>query len=695
MVKWISNTSINLRFMKWVAHMSISQRLLWASVIVAIIPGLVISVLGSVYIQVLNTHGQAVQVSTDAVKVATKQLADMQHMNADLIALQSGNFVANKTGGTQDTDINQLKQNLTNEINTLRISCKQTLTKYQQDYQLTTSRNMESVRDWAGTSRSPYGSNQAFSSIGDDQRSTLGGRVNQEWHAYVEAQAQVLGAVKSNQPDTYRLLLSANEKFAPLAKDWNHVIALAERVSDEVARVDVTHKVYLSVFAIVAFLVILVVILLIGYMVHLTIARPLHELVNMTRRISKGDTSARIDIKGNDEIYQVAESLNRMLDNMVQLIQEAQNQRDVLQEQIENLVTQVRGIGQGNLQVQPDVVPGTLGAVAVFFNNMLEELNSLIIRVKVASREVEASATVTLTMLAQLAQTSNVQLQEIAEAAVEVGQMANSSRQVAERTHMLSEVVHDAQSAIGKGRLSVKRAIDGMGHIHENVWKTSLKVQKLNTQSNNINDIGIVMSDIAQQMKNLANDAATQASLVGENGKGFAVVASDIQRLAERTAGQISSIAQIVQGVREDIASATLSMQETERESSQGARLAREAGASLEMSFAAVKHQAQEMDVINHVTLQQLQSFNTINSIMHLIYQSTLQMHADTGNASQNLAYLARQIEELRNSVETFKLRQGSQTLRATGNVDPVASLSSRISQRFAHFRSTALLSNV
>jgi methyl-accepting chemotaxis protein len=289
-------------------------------------------------------------------------------------------------------------------------------------------------------------------------------------------------------------------------------------------------------------------------------------------------------------------------------------------------------------------------------------------------------------MLAQLLQTSNVQSQGIAEAMVVVGQMTNSSRQVAERTHMLSEVVHDAQSAIEKGRLSVKQAIDGMGHIHENVRETSLKVRKLSTQSNNINDVVTVISDIAQQMKSLAHDAVTQASLVGENGKGFAVVASDIQRLAERTAGQISSIVQIVQSVHEDITSATLSMQDTERESSQGAELAREAGASLETLFAAVEHQAREMDVINHMTTQQLQSFNTIKNIMYLIYQSTLQMEANTGNASQNLAYLARQIEELRNSVETFKLRQTLPMLRTTSNVDLVTSLPSHISQRLAPF---------
>jgi methyl-accepting chemotaxis protein len=188
-------------------------------------------------------------------------------------------------------------------------------------------------------------------------------------------------------------------------------------------------------------------------------------------------------------------------------------------------------------------------------------------------------------------------------------------------------------------------------------------------------------------MRNLAHEAATQAALVGENGKGFAAVASDIQRLAERTASQVSSIVQVVQGVHEDIISATLSMRDTERKSSQGAKLAGEAGESLEAIFAAVEHQAREMDNINQVTLQQLQSFNAIENIISSIYQSTQQMITSTVGASQNLEYLVRHVEELHNSVEAFKLRQTSPMLGITVNGDPVTPQPSGVAQRLARLR--------
>jgi methyl-accepting chemotaxis protein len=319
---------------------------------------------------------------------------------------------------------------------------------------------------------------------------------------------------------------------------------------------------------------------------------------------------------------------------------------------------------------------------------MLEALSSLIIRVKMASHEVQASTTVMLTVLAQLVQASKAQLQEIAEATVEVGQMATSSRQVANRTHQLYDVVHEAQSASQRGRLSVQQAVAGMRRIYENVHETSLKVQALDKHSSDINNVIAVISNIAQEMNYLAQDAVKQASQVGEHGKGFAVVASDIQRLAEQTTRQVSSIAQIVQGVHEDINSATLSMQDTEQKSSAGAKLAQEAGGSLETIFAVVEHQAQEMDVINQMTKQQLQSFTAIESIMYSISQSTQQISISTSTGSHHLEYLAGQVEQLRHSVEAFKLPQTPPVLDAPTNpFMPVPSASSQ--QQFPRLPST------
>src|SRR6516165_4397115 len=52
----------------------------------------------------------------------------------------------------------------------------------------------------------------------------------------------------------------------------------------------------------------------IGYVLYRTITRPLNQLSTLTTRIARGETNARANIIGRDEIYVVANSMNSMLD---------------------------------------------------------------------------------------------------------------------------------------------------------------------------------------------------------------------------------------------------------------------------------------------------------------------------------------------------------------------------------------------
>ncbi|HEY5001930.1 MAG TPA: hypothetical protein VII61_02170, partial [Ktedonobacteraceae bacterium] len=131
---------------KWTANTSIFYRLFFASVSVAIIPGIIIALLGVNYIREFSARSQAVQISTGAVKLATTQLADLQHLNADLISLHAERFVVRNGLGKQDTNISNMEQNLDSEIGMLRSSFDQQLGKYLQNYLITSSANMVSVR---------------------------------------------------------------------------------------------------------------------------------------------------------------------------------------------------------------------------------------------------------------------------------------------------------------------------------------------------------------------------------------------------------------------------------------------------------------------------------------------------------------------------------------------------------------------
>jgi methyl-accepting chemotaxis protein len=199
-----------------------------------------------------------------------------------------------------------------------------------------------------------------------------------------------------------------------------------------------------------------------------------------------------------------------------------------------------------------------------------------------------------------------------------------------------------------------------MGHIHMNVQSTAGKVKLLGESSREINDIVEVITNVAYQTNRLALDAAVQAAMAGDNGKGFSAVASDIRRLAEQTKNQAGRINSIVRTVNENIDNAGSAMHDTERETAEGTRHAQQAGAALGSIFEAVERQAQEIESINDMATQQLKSSSAVAQIMHRVSQDTQESSVGTRDASQNMWKLSQVVEQLRASVEAFKLPDNS-----------------------------------
>jgi len=544
----------------------------------------------------------------------------------------------------------------------------QTLTNYQGNYQLATSSNMDNIR-------TILLSDNPNSGIISNQQIALEAVISQQWPAYKKLQDSELTQLAALDSDlqkhtavtplevsqkyeqAYLTLYQADRSFTSLRNSWQNVVGAAVVMGKTVTAVGPSETSPVLISTVLAFVFITIVIIFTGIVVNLTITRPLSHLALLTRRIAKGETTARAKVMGRDEIAMVATSMNTMLNNIVRLIQDAQAQRDTLQAQVEKLVGEVSGIGEGDLSVQAEVTIDALGVLADSFNYMVEELGSLVVRVKTATHEVKDSTSRTFDHMTQLVESANRQIPQITRATVEVERMANSNRQVAEFAKLLYRVQHEAYQTAQGGREAVEQTVESMGRINTNVHATAGKVQLLDERSREINNIIEVISTIALQTNRLALDAAIQASVAGENGKGFGAVAAEIRRLAENAKDQTSMIVRIVRSVREDIDSVAISMSDTERETSTGTHLAHEAGTAIGSILAVVERQAQEIERINRIATEQVQSSGTVVQIMQTVSNSTQQNSARTRGVSQNMERLARLSDQLLASVEAFKLR--------------------------------------
>ena len=415
----------------------------------------------------------------------------------------------------------------------------------------------------------------------------------------------------------------------------------------------------------------LVFVLGVAFLINSTITRPLSHLAALARRIHQGETNARAIITGQDEIAIVGRLINSMLDSIVRHVQETKAQHDLLQSQVEKLVNEVSGVGEGDLRVQAEVSADTLGVLADAFNCMVEQLSSLIVRVKSVAFEVEAGTAIVTRQTNHLLTTATTQLGQIDTTSKTIETMKKASHQVAERTQILEETAHKTNVAVQSGRGSVEEMLAGIEQIQANVHESATSALGLNKHSHQIDGIIEVIAGFAQQTNRLALDASIQAAMAGDQGKGFQAIAGDIRRLAEKTKEQVQIITNIGRSVRNEIAAVSESVKTIEQETAHGVSSIQDMRRTLSTIFGVVEQQSYEIGQINQMINRQSSSLREITRVMQIASETTQEGSKSTHIITQKMQYMTRIAEQLLISVEAFHLSDHQKQGVTSGNERP------------------------
>jgi methyl-accepting chemotaxis protein len=425
------------------------------------------------------------------------------------------------------------------------------------------------------------------------------------------------------------------------------------------ASLQLDHTTFMLVIIACAIIVLLVV-LVINYYVQRKIRDRLLSLVDVCRDYAGGDRAVRAVVNGDDEFAMLSMSLNTLLDGQGSSssisLGGSGSDAAALQAQIEKLLQEVSAVGDGDLRVQAEVTPDTLGVLADSFNYMIEELAKVVGRVQSTAVQVTNATRRILDRSAELAQASEAQVAQISQTTEAVEALANFIQNVARKAQASVEVAQDALRSATSGQQAVRQSIEGMVLIRENVQETAKKIKRLGERSNEIGEIVRIIEDIADQTNLLALNAAIQSAMAGEHGRGFAVVADEIRLLAERSTESTKRIATLVKSIQGDTYEAVVAMEDSTQEVVKGSQLADEAGRSLNSIYGAVEKQAQMIESIARAANEQSTVSEAVAVAMGRISEITRQTDAGTQEAAVSVSYLAELSEQLRSSVSTFRL---------------------------------------
>jgi methyl-accepting chemotaxis protein len=412
-----------------------------------------------------------------------------------------------------------------------------------------------------------------------------------------------------------------------------------------------------------------------GYMMNLTITQPLTELAAFARRVREGQTNARIPVLGNDEIAVVALAINQMLDHIAGLVRQTQAQHDVLQQEAERLIEQVRKVGEGDLTIQAEVGGESIAVLADFFNFIVEELSSLVGRVRHVAVGVERSTLITQREMVLLVNTATHQLSLIEDTAHTVETMAGAFLQVVERAKQLNQAADRARQSAQQGRGTVQQIWSNVAQISQKTQESARLIQLLEGRSQEIGEVVEFLDGVARQMNKLALDAAIQVAMTGNAGanQGFRAIADEIRRLSERAKTEITAVSQKMQRMRADMETVAGAVASAAKEAITGTTRIQEAGQFFEAIFGLVEQQAGESDRITTMMEQLYVSSFGIVETMQTVSESTQQNSARTRQVAHEMQQLARHAQELRLSVEVFKLKpQPSGSVQSEESESPV-----------------------
>lgn len=237
------------------------------------------------------------------------------------------------------------------------------------------------------------------------------------------------------------------------------------------------------------------------------ITTPLLKIRDRMRMIADGQLNHEpLEQKSKDEIGELTVSANQMQKNLRDTIEKMLVVSESVSSQSEDLTQSANEVQQGSRQIATTMYELSEGSEsqanrAAEMVRMMDDFTGKIVEAHLEGVEVSQSSTEILSLSK-------------------------------EGTTLMRSSVQQMEIIDG----IVKNAVE--------------QVKGLDSQSQEISQLVLVIKDISNQTNLLALNAAIEAARAGEHGKGFAVVAAEVRKLAEEVTHSVGDITDIVSAIQ-------------------------------------------------------------------------------------------------------------------------------------------------
>ena len=414
---------------------------------------------------------------------------------------------------------------------------------------------------------------------------------------YASANTRTVELIESGQREEARrfLLEEVRPKEIAFRKSLEAMIAFQTQMMREAgskaeSTATATHTLILALGASAVLLS-----LLLAWGITRSVVAPIHAAVAAAGRIAAGDLTQPLQADGRDEVAELLQALQRMQ----------------------------------------------------------QELGQIVTSLQAKSNELSEAASGLAATAEQVSQATQEQSESASSMAASVEQMTVSIGQVADYAGDAERLSGDAGRLTDSGSEVIASLVNEMHEIAGSNERASATMRSLSESSHAISNVVSVIKEVADQTNLLALNAAIEAARAGEQGRGFAVVADEVRKLAERTTLSTEEIRGMIEKIQLDAQHAQHDIETRTAIVERGVELARNAGDSIGQirdGSGRVVHAV--ADIASAIEEQRSASTSIAGSVERIA-----QMSEENSAAVGQAADAARHLQSLAGDLRTLASR--------------------------------------
>ncbi|MFN6540197.1 MAG: methyl-accepting chemotaxis protein [Nostoc sp. EkiNYC01] len=318
-------------------------------------------------------------------------------------------------------------------------------------------------------------------------------------------------------------------------------------------------------------------------------------------------------------------------------------------------------VSAGDLTTQIEVTTDDeIGRLMASLKNMIANLNLLVRQVQNSGILVTTSATQIAASGKQLEGTISEQVASTNEVTATAKEIAATSRGLVNTMEQVASMSQITRTAASSSQKDLLRMEVTMRQLSEATNAIASRLGVISEKANNINNIVVAITKVADQTNLLSLNAAIEAEKAGEYGLGFAVVAREIRRLADQTAIATVDIEQMVKQMQSSVSTGVMEMD----------KFATEVGRSVEdvvsisLQIGQIIQQVQDLtphfESVNQGMETQSLGAQQISDAMVQLSSTSLQTADSLREINYAIAQLNQVAQGLRQEISRFQVKAES-----------------------------------